>query len=106
MRFSFSTLAMCLLAYFLWKLRDRVRPGVVLALYLLLGGLERLLVEFIRRNKEVLAGLTAPQLESVLLMAVGATLLLVIARRGGLALPGSDGVPVSGRPASVRASTA
>jgi phosphatidylglycerol:prolipoprotein diacylglycerol transferase len=102
----YETLAMCLLAYFLWKLRDRVRPGVILALYLLLGGLERLLVEFIRRNKEVLAGLTAPQLESVLLMAVGATLLLVMARRGGLALPGGDGVPVSGRPARARASTA
>ena len=59
---------MCLLAYVLWQLRDRVRPGVVFALYLLLSGLERFLVEFIRRNNEVLAGLTAPQLESLGLM--------------------------------------
>ena len=29
------------------------------------SGLERFLVEFIRRNKEVFAGLTAPQLESI-----------------------------------------
>ena len=30
----YETLAMCLLAYALWRLRDRVRPGVVFALYL------------------------------------------------------------------------
>src|SRR5271166_4420761 len=61
----YETVSMCLLAYVLWHLRDRVRPGVVFALYLLLSGLERFLVEFIRRNNEVLAGLTAPQLESI-----------------------------------------
>ena len=38
----YETVAMCLLAYGLWQLRDRVRPGVVFALYLLLSGLERL----------------------------------------------------------------
>jgi phosphatidylglycerol:prolipoprotein diacylglycerol transferase len=88
----YETLAMCLLAYFLWKLRDRVRPGVVLGLYLVLSGLERLLVEFIRRNKEVFAGLTAPQLESVGLMIVGAVVLALIARRGGLGRRGSGGI--------------
>src|ERR1700736_1827535 len=67
----YETVAMCLLAYFLWRLRDRVRPGVVFALYLSLSGLERLLVEFVRRNKEVLAGLTAPQLESIVALAIG-----------------------------------
>src|SRR5207245_241859 len=43
----YETLAMGLIAYALWRLRDRVRPGVVFALYLLLSGLERFLVEFI-----------------------------------------------------------
>jgi phosphatidylglycerol---prolipoprotein diacylglyceryl transferase len=103
----YETLAMCLLAYFLWKLRDRVRPGVILGLYLVLSGLERLLVEFIRRNKEVLAGLTTPQLESVVLMAIGVVLLAVIARGAGLASPGGDGgIDVSGGAARARASTA
>jgi phosphatidylglycerol:prolipoprotein diacylglycerol transferase len=88
----YETVAMCLLAYFLWKLRDRVRPGVVLGLYLVLSGLERLLVEFIRRNKEVFAGLTAPQLESVGLMIVGAVVLAMISRRGGLGHHGSGGI--------------
>jgi phosphatidylglycerol:prolipoprotein diacylglycerol transferase len=90
----YETLAMCLVAYLLWKLRDRVRPGVVLGLYLVLSGTERLLVEFIRRNKEVLAGLTAPQLESVVLMIVGAGLLVALHRRGGLGRVG--GSPSSG----------
>jgi hypothetical protein len=42
-------------------------------------------VEFIRRNKEVLAGLTAPQLESLALLAIGLVWLGLMVRRGGLA---------------------
>jgi phosphatidylglycerol---prolipoprotein diacylglyceryl transferase len=81
----YETLAMCLLAVALWKLRDRVRPGVIFALYLLGSGFERLLVEFVRRNSEVFAGLTGPQLESVGLMAAGAVWLAVLVWRGGTA---------------------
>src|SRR5437899_1773451 len=80
----YETVAMSLVAYLLWRLRDRVRPGVVFALYLLLSGLERLLVEFIRRNSEVLAGLTAPQLESIGLCVVGLAWLAVLGRRRGV----------------------
>ncbi len=81
----YETVTMCLLAYALWKLRDRVRPGVVFALYLVGSGLERFLVEFIRRNKEVLAGLTAPQLESLGLLVIGLLWLAWMVRRGGTA---------------------
>ena len=80
----YETVSMCLLAYFLWQLRDRVRPGVIFALYLLFSGLERFLVEFIRRNKEVFVGLTAAQIESVLAMLVGAVWLAVMIRRHGV----------------------
>ena len=83
----YETVSMCLLAYLLWQLRDRVRPGVIFALYLVFSGLERLLVEFIRRNAEIFAGLTAPQLESIGLMAIGALWLVWMARRGSLAAP-------------------
>ena len=47
---------MGLVALLLWNLRDRLAPGVLFGLYLILAGLERFLVEFIRRNDEVVAG--------------------------------------------------
>jgi phosphatidylglycerol:prolipoprotein diacylglycerol transferase len=81
----YETVAMCLLAYGLWRLRDRVRPGVVFALYLFGSGFERFLVEFIRRNSAVAVGLTGPQLESVALVLIGAAWLWLVARRDGFA---------------------
>ncbi len=75
----YETLTMGLVTLLLWNLRDRLAPGMVFGLYLFLGGLERFLVEFIRRNDAVLAGLTVPQLFSVAMMAGGAALL--VARR-------------------------
>jgi phosphatidylglycerol---prolipoprotein diacylglyceryl transferase len=93
----YETVAMCLVAYLLWRLRDRVRPGVVFALYLVLSGLERLLVEFIRRNHEVFVGLTTPQLESVGLLLIGAAWLALMLRGAGLdgLLAGGDRRPRS-----------
>jgi phosphatidylglycerol:prolipoprotein diacylglycerol transferase len=72
----YETLAMGLVALLLWNLRDRFRPGILFALYLVLSGVERLLVEFIRRNSEAALGLTLPQLISVgMILAGGAWLL-------------------------------
>ncbi|PZR68312.1 MAG: diacylglyceryl transferase [Solirubrobacterales bacterium] len=81
----YESVAMGLLAWALWRLRDRYRPGVLFAIYLVGSGIERLLVEFIRRNKEVLAGLTAPQVESIVFALIGAGALAYATRRGGLA---------------------
>jgi phosphatidylglycerol:prolipoprotein diacylglycerol transferase len=67
----YETIAMSLVALLLWRLRDRLRPGLVFALWLVLAGLERLLVEFIRRNDPVALGLTLPQLISVAMIAAG-----------------------------------
>jgi phosphatidylglycerol:prolipoprotein diacylglycerol transferase len=67
----YETLAMGLIAWLLWTWRDRFRPGILFALYLVLSGLERFLVEFVRRNDQVWAGLTAPQIESLALMLIG-----------------------------------
>lgn len=72
----FETVAMGLVALVLWQLRDRFRPGVLFALYLVLAGLERLLIELIRRNDSVLLGLTPAQLISVAMIALGAALLM------------------------------
>ena len=68
----YETLAMGLIAWLLWRWRDRWQPGMLFAAYLMLAGLERFLVEFIRRNDNVIAGLTQPQLESLLMIAIGA----------------------------------
>jgi phosphatidylglycerol:prolipoprotein diacylglycerol transferase len=72
----YETLAMGAVALVLWNLRDRYRAGTLFALYLVLSGLERLLVEFIRRNHEAALGLTLPQLISMGLIVVGAAWLV------------------------------
>ena len=72
----YETLAMGVVALVLWKLRDRFRPGLLFALYLVLAGIERLLVEFIRRNDELALGLTLPQLISVGMIVVGGVWLV------------------------------
>jgi phosphatidylglycerol---prolipoprotein diacylglyceryl transferase len=71
----YETLAMGVIALVLWRLRDRLRPGLVFALWLVLSGLERLLVEFIRRNEPVALGLTLPQLISLVMIAAGSVWL-------------------------------
>jgi phosphatidylglycerol:prolipoprotein diacylglycerol transferase len=82
----YETLAMGLIAWLLWQWRDRFRPGVLFALYLVLSGFERFLVEFVRRNDETVAGLTTPQVESIVLMLVGGAWIALVSRRaGGLA---------------------
>jgi phosphatidylglycerol:prolipoprotein diacylglycerol transferase len=67
----YETVAMGLIAWWLWRNRDRFKPGILFAYYMVLSGAERLLVEFIRRNHHILLGLTGPQLESLALMIAG-----------------------------------
>jgi phosphatidylglycerol:prolipoprotein diacylglycerol transferase len=87
----YETLAMGLLAFVLWQLRDRVRPGVLFALYLVGSGLERFLVEFLRRNTDVALGLTAAQLEAASLFVAGIIWIAIVLRRhGGLLLPAAQ----------------
>jgi phosphatidylglycerol:prolipoprotein diacylglycerol transferase len=70
----YETLAMGIVALVLWQLRDRLTGGRLFALYLILAGTERFLVEFIRRNESVLAGLTLAQLFSIAMVAGGVAL--------------------------------
>ena len=79
----YETVAMGLVAVVLWNLRDRMRPGALFALYLVLAGTERLLVELVRRNDEVVAGLTQPQLVSIAMIAAGAAWLTRMRRAPG-----------------------
>jgi phosphatidylglycerol---prolipoprotein diacylglyceryl transferase len=77
----YETLAMGLVALVLWRLRDRLTNGLLFALYLLLSGTERFLVEFIRRNDDVALGLTQAQLISLVSIIAGAVWLLLAFRR-------------------------
>jgi phosphatidylglycerol:prolipoprotein diacylglycerol transferase len=80
----YETLSMGLVAFALWRLRDRFRPGILFAFYLVAAGIERFLVEFIRRNDDVALELTQAQLLSVVMVVAGVAWITVIARRGQL----------------------
>jgi phosphatidylglycerol---prolipoprotein diacylglyceryl transferase len=67
-------------ALLLWRWRNRWSPGTLSAIYLIGTGLERLLVEFVRRNADVFVGLTQPQLVSVAMMLVGGAWLVYLRR--------------------------
>ena len=70
----YETLAMGIVALVLWRMRDRLTNGLLFALYLVLAGVERFLIEFIRRNQSVALGLTWPQLFSLAMIAGGIAL--------------------------------
>lgn len=70
----YETIAMGLVALVLWRMRDRLTNGLLFALYLVLAGTERFLVEFIRRNDSVALGLTWAQLFSLAMVAGGVAL--------------------------------
>ena len=73
----YETLAMGGVAYGLWRLRNRLTGGLLFALYLVLAGVERFLVEFIRRNEDVALALTLAQLISVVMVVAGAVWLIL-----------------------------
>src|SRR3954452_10050909 len=96
----YETLAMGLGAWILWQLRDRVRTGVLFAIYLVYAGTERFLVEFLRRNHDSALGLTAAQLDSLAMMLIGALwIAMVIRRHGGISRPAANGAVRSEAPA-------
>jgi phosphatidylglycerol:prolipoprotein diacylglycerol transferase len=66
----------------LWRWRNRWQPGTLIAIYLVGAGLERFLVEFLRRNSDAFLGLTQPQLVSVVMMLAGGAWL--VSRRGAV----------------------
>jgi phosphatidylglycerol:prolipoprotein diacylglycerol transferase len=83
----YETLAMGAFALYLWWLLGRnLRPGTVIAAYLFGSGLERFLVEFVRRNSDAALGLTQPQLVAAGSMIVGGVWLLML-RRTRVAAP-------------------
>lgn len=66
---------MGLLAIVLWRMRNRFAPGVLFGIYLVASSIERFVVEFLRRNDSVAAGLTLAQWTSIVLVALGALMI-------------------------------
>ena len=78
----YEFLAAALISLYLWNrgrasIQPRIPPGRVFAEYLLLTGLARFLVEFIRRNPRGWLGLTNAQQVAVISMTVGFLMLVV-----------------------------
>jgi phosphatidylglycerol:prolipoprotein diacylglycerol transferase len=62
---------------YLWHISARIRPvGLVFALYLLLTGAARFLIEAIRDNPRLVYGFTSAQLISLLCLIVGASVYM------------------------------
>ena len=92
----YETLAMFLVTWILWRSRHRFQPGLLFAGYLVLAGIERFLIEFIRRNDDVLLGLTQAQVASIAMIVVGGVWIARKAQRGELY---ATGPPPAAEPA-------
>ncbi len=65
----------------LWSMRRKAPEGRLLACYLMLAGLARFMVEFLRINPRVMWGLSEAQLISLVMMAAGTAIWLATAAR-------------------------
>src|SRR5215470_14656783 len=84
----YEFLAWCLIGWLLWRLGARAlgkpRPlGQIFGLYLILTGVARFLVEFIRINPPWIAGLSNAQIASVISVIGGLALLIFLKRATG-----------------------
>jgi phosphatidylglycerol:prolipoprotein diacylglycerol transferase len=81
----YETAAMFLVFWWLWRRRDHGHAtGWLFACYLVAGGLERFLVEFVRaKDDRLLASFTLAQATSVALMIAGAVLLYLWRKPAG-----------------------
>ena len=68
----YEFLMMMVIFWILWKLRKKDWPyGQLFMIYLILQGIERFLIEFLRLNPRLMFGLSEAQLISVVMIAVG-----------------------------------
>jgi len=61
-----------LMCWFLWHIRKRTTPtGKLFMIYLILAGIERFAIEFLRPNPRIVLGLSEAQLISFILITIG-----------------------------------
>ncbi len=71
----YEFLAMSAVTWWLWSRRDKMPPGGLFALDLVLAGTERFLVELIRRNEDVVGPFSLAQFVALASVAIGAVWL-------------------------------
>lgn len=71
----YEAIASFAIAALLWRFRENLTPTALFGTFAILFGLQRFAVEFVRLNDEILVGLTAAQLWSLALVAIGAIML-------------------------------
>jgi len=68
----YELIACALICWFLWSIRKKTTPaGILFMTYLILAGIERFLVEFLRPNPRILLNLTEAQIISIVLIVSG-----------------------------------
>lgn len=73
----YEMIAFLIIFTILWRLRKSHKPdGYLFSLYLVLAGIERFLIEFIRLNRPFFLGLTEAQLISILMIVAGCFFLV------------------------------
>ena len=75
-----------LIFWYLWRrgkraLQHPLPPGVITGEFLILSGLQRFLVEFLRINPRVILGMSNAQFVALLTAVAGAILLIIVRRR-------------------------
>ena len=78
----YEALAAFVVAGLMWRLRARLTPLTLFGLFVVLMGVSRFLVEFIRLNDALVIGLSQPQIWSLAFIAIGG---IVIYRSGNFA---------------------
>lgn len=92
----YETLAALVIAAVLWALQRRTRPPLeIFGAYLVLSGVSRFLVEYLRINESALFGLTQPQLWALVSIVAGVAVIV----HGRLRTRRSEPAP-SGEPAT------
>ena len=89
----YEFLVMSAVTWWLWRHRDSFRPGSLFAIWAVLAGVERFLIEFIRRNEDIVGPFSLAQLVSVVMILAGGAWLL----RARMSSPDQAGGPASVR---------
>jgi phosphatidylglycerol:prolipoprotein diacylglycerol transferase len=79
----YELIAALMIAFILWK-RSRRNPGEITGEYLVLSGLARFLVEFIRINPRIYLGMSNAQVASIGSMIVGFVLIVWVRRHAAV----------------------